>query len=85
MKYITTEIIAMVAALIVLTIVLTPLGVFFGWVMGHIVNWFAGDFVARGLTVLLGRDIGREMIPLIGGTLGFIGSFFKVHQASKRD
>jgi hypothetical protein len=55
-----------------------PLYVFFGWIMGHIINLFCGEFVTNGLNGLLGTDrFTRDMLPMIGGALGFIGAFFK--------
>ena len=70
-----------------LIVILTPLSVFFGWITGHIIKWFCGDFVADGLNTLFGTArFTKDMLPLIGGVLGFIGSFFRATSTrGKRD
>ncbi len=61
-----------------LFVLLTPLGIFFGWVTGLIVQFFCGQFVADGLNLLFGTNrFTPDAIPLIGGALGFVGAFFK--------
>lgn len=68
---------------IVVVIITTPLHVFGGWVAGHIIKFFCGYFVANGMNMLFGTDrFTAEILPLIGGCLGFIGSFFKVSTSS---
>ena len=68
---------------LILFIVTTPLCVFFGWVVGLTVKLLCGNFVADGLNILLGTErFTADVIPIIGGTLGFIGSFFKSMQSS---
>ena len=65
--------------------VLTPLTVFFGWITGHIINWFCGDFVVSGLNMLCGANrFTADMLPTIGGALGFVSSFFKAVSSSKK-
>ena len=73
-----------VLGFLALLIFIAPISIFFGWVTGLIVNWICGDFVTRGLNIILGEgSITRDMIPTIGGALGFIGGFFKSYSASK--
>ena len=83
-KYEWSDFFAVLVAVIVMGTIMIPITIFSGWVTGHMVNWFAGDFVFHGLTVLLSRDISRALIPLIGGTLGFVGGFFKNYDSHKK-
>jgi len=61
-----------------MVIIFASVGVLVGWITGHIISWICGDFVARGINVLFDTTrFTKDMLPLIGGALGFIGGFFK--------
>lgn len=47
-----------------------------GWITGWIIKVTFGDTMIQGLG-LLGFNIAKESLPLMCGTLGVIGSFFK--------
>lgn len=58
------------------------LAVFFGWLAGCILCWFAGGFIVAAITSLLGifginAVITVSMIPYITAALAFFGHFFK--------
>lgn len=60
------------------TIGLTALSIFFGWIIGYIVKFLCGDFICNGLNLLCGSErFIPKMLPTIGGALGFVGVFFK--------
>lgn len=71
--------------IVVVSVILTPLYVFFGWLTGCIIQFFCGQFVVDGLNTLFGttRFI-PDHLPIIGGALGFVGSFFKTASTSKK-
>lgn len=63
--------------------VLAPLSVFSGWITGVIIKLICGQFIADGLNVLFGTArFSPDVIPLIGGCLGFISLFFKSSTSS---
>lgn len=68
---------------LIFTFITAPLSIFFGWFLGLIIQFFCGQFVADGMNMLFGTTrFSPEVIPLIGGCLGFIGSFFKSSSSS---
>jgi len=72
-----------IGGVLLLVVLLAPLGVFFGWIVGHIIKFFCGDFVVNGLNLLCGSErFSPEMLPTIGGALGFVGAFFKSTSSS---
>lgn len=61
----------------VILILVSPfIGFCSGWVTGWIIKVTFGDTMIKGLG-LLGLNIAKESLPLVCGTLGVIGSFFK--------
>lgn len=66
-----------VIALAILLILVSPfIGFCCGWITGWIIKVTFGDTIIQGLG-LLGFNIAKESLPLMCGTLGVIGSFFK--------
>lgn len=66
-----------VIALAILLILVFPfIGFCCGWITGWIIKVTFGDTMIQGLG-LLGFNIAKESLPLMCGTLGVIGSFFK--------
>lgn len=62
-----------------------PLTIFFGWLAGHVLTYFAGGFIVLAITTLLGAfgitaTITTSMIPLMTAALAFFGYFFKTPQ-----
>lgn len=58
------------------------LKVFFGWLAGHILVFFAGAFIVNALTAFLAMfgiaaTITTATIPLVTASLAFFGHFFK--------
>lgn len=50
----------------------------FGWITGHLLSWVCGDTVVNGLNYLFNTTrFTVDNLPMICGTLGIIGSFFK--------
>jgi hypothetical protein len=54
----------------------------FAYLGGYFAKLFIGEQLVTGLA-LLGINISIEQIPLIAGTLGWIGGFFKAISFSK--
>lgn len=66
-----------VIVLAILLILASPfIGFCCGWVTGWIIKVTFGDTMIQGLG-LLGLNIAKESLPLVCGTLGVVGSFFK--------
>lgn len=66
-----------VIVLFILLIVISPfIGFCEGWVTGWLIKVTFGDTMIKGLG-LLGLNIAKESLPLVCGTLGVVGSFFK--------
>ena len=83
-----TEITLAVVGVVVVVLValITPFmyavgGYFTGWVLMDIFA-FAGDWVVAGAAGL-DLHITRDMLPVIGAFLGFVGSFFRATQSNK--
>lgn len=82
---------AVVAALVFcLGMLALPLVVFFGWVAGHFLCFFAGAFIASALTSFLSlfgltAVVTVEMVPMITACLAFIGYFFKAKQTNNNN
>jgi hypothetical protein len=68
-------------------IILGPALYYFGgWITGHILAWLIGDTVINGMNYLFNTTrFTADMLPVICGTLGVIGSFFKPTSASRKD
>lgn len=68
-------------------IILGPVLYYFvGWVAGHILAWLIGDTVINGMNYLFNTTrFTADMLPVICGTFGVIGSFFKPTSASSKD
>ena len=63
----------------ILLIIFTPaICYFLGWITGTLLSWTIGDIIVNGLNYLF--DTTRftvDKLPMVCGTLGVIGSFFK--------
>lgn len=63
--------------LFIILILVSPfIGFCSGWVIGWIIKITFGNTMIKGLG-LLGLNITKDSLPLVCGTLGVIGSFFK--------
>ena len=75
---------AMLAGLAIITPLLYAAGGYLtGWVLS-VVFPFAGQWIVNGADVL-GIEIALSSLPVIGATLGFLGSFFKSTQTNKTE
>ena len=75
--------IATIIISIILIIISPALYYFFGWVTGHILSLLIGDIVVNGLNYLFNTTrFTVDALPMICGTLGVIGSFFKSSTSS---
>jgi hypothetical protein len=65
--------------LVVVSLILGPVLYYFGgWITGNILTWLIGDTVVNGLNYLFNTErFTVDMLPIVCGTLGVIGSFFK--------
>ena len=64
--------------LIIIGLISPVLGYFFGYIAGQFIEWTVGDQVIRGLNLLFNTTrFNPHMLPMICGTLGVLGSFFK--------
>ena len=63
----------------ILMVLLLPLLSFGGgYLTGLVLKWIIGDAVANGMNLLLNTTrFTPEMLPVVCGALGTIGSFFK--------
>lgn len=52
-----------------------------GWIAADVLP-FLGDWLVSGFGIL-GVELTRQQLPLLAGTLGFIGAFFKSNSSSK--
>ena len=63
---------------VVLMILSPALSYFFGWITGHLLRWFIGETIVNGLNFLFNTTrFAVDKLPMLCGTLGVIGSFFK--------
>ena len=63
--------------LLILLVLVSPfVGFCCGWLTGWIIKVTFGATMVKGLG-LIGLNIAKESLPLLCGTLGVIGSFFK--------
>ena len=64
----------------IICIILSPAAYyFFGWVTGHLIKLVFGDTLINGMNYLFNTTrFTSDMLPTICGTLGVIGSFFKL-------
>ena len=59
---------------------------FGGWVTGKLLGCFIGDIVINGFNYLFGTTrFTVENLPMMCGTLGVIGSFFKNYNYNSKD
>ncbi len=73
-----------VAVLVVLAPLFYALG---GFITGAVLAYvfpFAGRWVMSGAGVL-GIELARESLPMVGAFLGFVGAFFKARQTNKKE
>ncbi len=70
------EVFGAVILLILIVLVSPFVGFCCGWLTGWIIKVTFGATMVNGLG-LLGLNIAKESLPLLCGTLGVIGSFFK--------
>lgn len=60
-------------------IIFAPVLYYFGgWITGHLLSWFIGDTIINGLNYLFNTTrFTVDKLPMLCGTIGVIGSFFK--------
>ena len=72
-------IITVIVTLLILLVV-QPLIYFLGWCAG----WFAmvtiGDTLIKGINTIFGTGFAKDILPTIGGVLGWVSSFFRITQ-----
>lgn len=77
---------AIIFVAILLVIFGPALYYFCGWVTGHILSWFIGDTIINGLNYLFNTTrFTVDKLPMLCGTLGVIGSFFKSSNYHSKD
>ena len=58
-------------------LILSPIIYFLGWCIG----WFAmvtiGDMLIKGINLVFGTAFAKDILPVLGGVLCWIGSFFR--------
>lgn len=63
---------------IILIIFGPALSYFLGWITGNLLSWVIGDTVVNGLNYIFNTTrFTVDNLPMVCGTLGVIGSFFK--------
>ena len=73
-----------VIVLFIILVLASPfIGFCAGWVTGWIIKVTFGDTMIKGLG-LLGLNITKESLPLVCGTLGVIGNFFKSRTINRK-
>lgn len=64
-------------------LILSPIIYFLGWCIG----WFAmvtiGDMLIKGINLVFGTAFAKDILPVLGGVLCWIGSFFRGASATK--
>lgn len=76
----------LIVAGIALVILGPVLYYFCGWITGHILSWFIGDTIINGINYLFNTTrFTVDKLPMLCGTLGVIGSFFKSSDYSSKD
>lgn len=79
------KIIGGVVAVAILVIILIPLGVLFGVFTGWILKLFFGVMLADGLNLLFNTNrFTPNQLPMICGTLGMVGAYFKATQTNNK-
>lgn len=75
-----------IALITLFIIVITPLFVFWlGYFYGWLAKCLLGNILTNGLnTVFHTSYFTKDMLPIMGGVLAWIGSFFKVINAPKK-
>ena len=65
--------------IVIVGMILGPVFYYFGgWITGHILSWLIGDTIVNGMNYLFNTTrFTIDMLPIVCGTLGVIGSFFK--------
>ena len=67
-----------IIGIIVLGLISPVLSYFFGYIAGQFIEWTVGDQVINGLNLLFNTTrFSPQMLPMICGALGVVGSFFK--------
>lgn len=80
-----TTLFATIFAGIVVFIISPVLYYFCGWITGHILSWLIGDIIVNGLNYLFNTTrFTVDALPMVCGTLGVIGSFFKSTTSSSK-
>lgn len=70
--------IGLIILFIVLGFISPMLSYFLGYIAGQFIEWTIGDQVINGLNLLFNTTrFSPHMLPMICGTLGVVGSFFK--------
>ena len=74
--------------LLIIAVIFAPALYYFGGcVTGHLLKWLIGDKIVNGFNYLFNTTrFTEDMLPMVCGTLGVIGSFFKsAHTSSSKD
>ena len=76
-------IVGIIVFLIVVIIIEPALLFWFGYFSGWLVKLIIGTKLITAINIVFGTAFTADMLPMIGGALGWIGSFFKsIHTAS---
>lgn len=71
----------------VIAVILSPVLYYFGgWITGHLLSWFIGDTIINGVNYLFNTTrFTVDKLPMLCGTLGVIGSFFKSYSYNSKN
>lgn len=76
-------IVGIIIFLIVVIIIEPALLFWFGYFSGWLAKLIIGTKLVTAINMVFGTAFTADMLPMIGGALGWIGSFFKsIHTAS---
>ena len=79
-------IVGVIAFLIVVIIIQPALLFWLGYFSGWLAKLIIGTKLVTAINMIFGTAFTADMLPMIGGALGWIGGFFKlVHTASNNN
>ena len=79
-------IVGIIAFLVVVIIIEPALLFWFGYFSGWLAKLVIGTKLVTAINMVFGTAFTADMLPMIGGALGWIGSFFKlIHIASNNN
>ena len=80
------SIIGIIAFLIITIIIVPALLFWFGYFSGWLAKLIIGTKLVTAINMVFGTAFTADMLPMIGGALGWIGGFFKsIHTASNNN